>query len=417
VQATAIRLPQLAWHENDELELRFPSSWEIHVCYMKGHNRPPLREEEIRSAFANPIGAKPIRELARGKGEVAILFDDIARPTRVAEIVPHVLGELEAAGVEDTSIRFIAALGAHGALTRMDFVKKLGEAVLERFPVYNHNPYENCTFVDKTSRGTPVAVNSEFMGCDLKIGIGSILPHPLTGFSGGGKIILPGVASMDTTTHNHGALIKEALSRGVDMATWLGKFEGNEFRLDIEEAAKIAGLDVKIDAIINGRGATTGLFVGDPESVYVEGVKLAEEVYATEPVQGQDIAVLNSYAKANEAFLALPLSSPLLEGGRGDLVLVANAPEGQVTHYLAGAFGKKTGGRLWMPPTSLPANVKRLIVLTPYIDRAGAGYFGSPESIVWTRTWAEVLEILTETHGDRAKVAVVPDGTMQYFAQ
>jgi len=412
-----VSVPQQAWYDNDELELQFPSSWELSVCYMRGHHRPPLSEQGFREAFANPIGTKSIRELARGKSEVAILFDDMSRPTRVAEIVPYVLEELGAAGVKDDSIRFITALGTHGALTRVDFAKKLGEAVLGRFPVYNHNPYENCTFVGNTSRGTPLAINSEFMGCDLKIGIGSILPHPLTGFNGGGKIILPGVAAIDSIAYNHGTLTAEAMVRGEDIGTWIGKFEENELRLDTAEAARMAGLDIKIDAVINGRGETTALFVGDPTSAHIEGVKLAREVYATQPIEGQDIAVLNTYSKGSEAFLALPLSSRLLQGGAGDLVLIANAPEGQVTHYLAGSFGKKTGGRLWLPRASLPPNVKRLIVFTTYIDKAGGDWLAIPESIVWAKTWPEVLERLTKTHGDSARVAIVPDATMQYFVQ
>jgi hypothetical protein len=88
-----------------------------------------------------------------------------------------------------------------------------------------------------------------------------------------------------------------------------------------------------------------------------------------------------------------------------------------VTHYVAGCFGKKTGGRLWLPRTSPPPNVTRLIVFTPCIDIAGGGWLASPESIVWAKTWPEVLELLSETHGDSARVAVVPDATMQYFAQ
>lgn len=412
-----IRVPQQAWYDNDELELQFPASWDVTTCYMRGHNRPPLSEQGFREAFANPIGTKPIQDLARGKSEVVILFDDMSRPTRVAEIVPYLLEELGAAGVKDDSIRFIAALGTHGALTRVDFAKKLGEAVLGRFPVYNHNPYENCTFVGNTSRGTRLEINSEFMACDLKIGIGSILPHSLTGFNGGGKIILPGVASMDSIAYNHGTLTAEAMARGEDIGTWIGKFEENELRLDTAEAARMAGLDIKIDAVINGRAETIAIFVGDPTSAHIEGVKLAKEVYATQPVEGQDIAVMNTYAKASEAFLALPLSSRLLQGGAGDLVLIANAPEGQVTHYLAGGFGKKTGGRFWFPRATLPPHVTRIIIFTPCIDIAGSSWVATPESIVWAKTWPEVLERLTATHGERASVAVVPDATMQYFTE
>ena len=153
---TTVHLPQLAWYGNGELEIHFPPTWEVDICNMKGYRKRALSKTGFQKAFSKPIGTKPIRELARGKKEVAILFDDMTRPTRVAEIVPYVLEELRAAGVADEGIRFIAAVGAHGALNRLDFVKKLGEDVVCRFPVFNHNPYENCTLLGNTSRGTPI---------------------------------------------------------------------------------------------------------------------------------------------------------------------------------------------------------------------------------------------------------------------
>ena len=412
-----VRLPQLAWYDNTELEIDFPPSWDVSVCYMKGHRRRALSKKGYREAFAKPIGTKPIRELARGKKEVAILFDDMSRPTRVAEVVPYVLEELKAAGVKDEGIRFIAAVGAHGALTRIDFVKKLGEEALCRFPVYNHNPYENCTYLGETSNGTPVAVNAEVMGCDLKIGIGCLIPHPLTGFGGGSKIILPGVAAIDTMAAHHRDLILKLLAKGTDPGIGVATFEGNMMRRDIDEAARMAGLDVKIDTVLNGRGQTTAIFVGDPIAAYAEGVKLARKVYATEPAETPDIVILNTYCKANEAVLAIPLLGGVLHGSQGDLVLIANAPEGQVPHYLVRSFGKNLGGRLWSRPTGPLQDINRFIVLTPYIDIAGADWLAAPEYIIWARTWPEVLEKLTEAYGKSAKVAVVPDATMQYFIE
>jgi hypothetical protein len=412
-----VSVRQLAWYENDELELQFPESWQVTVCYMKGHDRPRLSEEGFRQAFADPIGTKPLRELARGKSEVVIIFDDMSRATRIAEIVPYVLEELEAAGITDEHVRFIAALGTHGALTRADFAKKLGEQVMDRFPVYNHNPYENCTFLGNSSRGTPVAINSEVMGCDLKIGIGAIVPHTLTGYSGGGKIVLPGVASMEGIAHSHGHLIAEAMARGEDIAEWIGQTGDMDLRLDANEAAQMAGLDMKIDVILNGHGETTALFVGETVAAQAEGIKLASEVYATPPIEGQDAVVMNVYAKANEGFLALPLSMVPLRGGGGDLVLIANSPEGFVTHYLAGSFGVNTGGRLWLARTSPPPNVDRTIMFTEYVDRGGANWFGPPECILWVKRWPEVLDLIAKKHGDSPKVAVVPDATLQYFTQ
>jgi len=411
-----VNLPQLLWYENDEFKLKFPPSWEINVCYMKGHRRPPLTKHQIEDIILNPIGTKPMRKLAKGKKEVVILFDDMTRPTRVAEIVPFVLEELKAAGIKDDQVRFIAAVGAHGALDRIDFVKKLGDAVVCRFPVYNHNPYENCTFVGNTSSGTPVCVNSEVIKCDLKIGIGSIVPHPMTGFGGGGKIILPGVASIDTMSAHHSNLIMKLLTEGKDPGIGLGTFEDNLMRRDIAEAAELAGLDIKIDSIVNTRGQIIGLVAGKPIAAHTEGVKLAREIYVTQPVKNPDIVILNAYCKANESVLAVPILAGLLSlEHQATVVLIANAPEGQVTHYLVRSFGKNVGGRLWNPPTAPPANFKMFIVCTPYIDLAGADWLASPESIVWAKTWDEVLEKLKKTYGETAKVAIVPDGTLQYI--
>jgi len=91
---------------------------------------------------------------------------------------------------------------------------------------------------------------------------------------------MPGVAHIDSIAYNHGTLVKDNPG-----SVGLGKIEGNIPRLDIEEAARMAGLDVKIDALVNLRGEITGLFVGDPILEHLEGVRQAKEVYATVPAR------------------------------------------------------------------------------------------------------------------------------------
>jgi nickel-dependent lactate racemase len=403
-----IKVPQLLWYGNTEAELAFPNSWTIFYCPMKGGDRKKLKLKEMEKAFLNPIGSKPIHELAKGKKEVALLFDDMARPTPVFEIIPFVLRELEKAGVADKQIRFIAALGAHGAHTANDFCKKLGQEILDRFPIYNHHPFDYCTYLGKTSKGTPVSINREVMACDLKIGMGCIVPHSFSGFGGGGKIILPGVAHIDSIAYNHG------LVRDYPECIGVGKIEGNIPRLDIEEATKMSGLDVKIDAILNLRGEITGLFIGDPILEHHEGMKLAKEVYATVPAKNVDIAVVNAYSKPNECAIAPFVGIPSLKQGGGDLVIIANEPAGQVVHYLFGEFGRCGEGGLKLPQP-LPTKVRRFIVLSPFKDSVGACFFGKIPSILWAKTWEEVVDLLKAGWGNKANVAVYPDGTAQYF--
>jgi nickel-dependent lactate racemase len=406
---TKVRVRELLWYDRKETELRFPPSWSVSLFPMKGGDKRKVMPDEMEKAFLHPIGTDPLHVLAEGKKEIVILFDDMARPTPVIEIVPYVLKELEKARVSDGQVRFICALGVHGAHTAIDFRKKLGEEVLDRFPVYNHNPFDSCAYIGKTSRGTPVSINAEVMACDLKIGVGSILPHSFSGFGGGGKILFPGVAHVDSIAYNHGTLLQKHPEK-----TGPGRIEGNIPRLDIEEAARMAGLDFKVDAVLNLRGEITGLFVGDPVMEHRKGAELAKDVYATTPAWDMDIAVVNTYLKPSECAFAVFLGIPSLKENGGDLVILANEPAGQVVHYLFGEFGRCGGGKLLLPQP-LPKKVKRMIIVSPFKDHAGAFAFGKVSSLIWVKTWREALDLLKAEWGDRANVAVYPDGSVQYF--
>ncbi len=403
-----VQLQQMAWYGDTTLDIDFPDSWDVSVCRTRGCKAPPLNEASLRAAFASPIGTKTIHELASGKKEVVILFDDLTRATPAHKLLPYVLDELAKAGITDEHIRLVAATGAHGAMNGVSLRKKLGDEPLTRFLVYNHNPFEFCTPLGSTSQGVPVAVNSEVMRCDLKIGIGSIVPHPLAGFGGGGKMILPGVSSLDTIGVNHN---KFENTPTVDV----GRYDGNLARKDIDEAARLAGLDVKVDAILNPQREIAALFVGDVIAEHHEGVKLAKTHYAADFVGDCDIVVANCYFKANEVSLAPRISHPFLKSSGGDMVFIAITPEGQVTHYLDRTFGANTGGRTWCRRTTLPPNTRRLTIMSPYGDRVGADWTAPYDKVNRARTWQDVRTMLEKTYGSTAKVAVIPDATSQYF--
>ena len=172
-------LPQLVWDGTATLELAFPDSWEIEMCHMAGHDRPALEASLIRQAILDPIGSPPISETAGGRKEVCIIFDDMSRPTRVATIIPFVLEELAKAGIGDHQIRFVCALGCHGALTRRDFVKKLGEDVVSRFPVFNHNLVGASTLVGTTSFGPSSTSTPKWSGATTRSPSVPSYPTPL----------------------------------------------------------------------------------------------------------------------------------------------------------------------------------------------------------------------------------------------
>lgn len=412
--ANIVKVPQLAWWGDIDAELSFPKGWQVTACYMQGHEAPKLNDKGFRKAFVSPIGSKTVRELARGKKNVVILFDDMSRPTKAAEIVPFVLEELAEAGVEEDNIQFICALGTHGALTACDFAKKLGEDVVARYNVYNHNVYENCTYIGTTSRGTPVSLNTEFLKADLKIGIGALVPHQSTGFSGGGKIVLPGIASIETIAYNHATVRARARDTGIESNTGMGKYENNAQLLDMEEACQMSGLDIKIDAIVNIKRDTTALFVGEPIAQYYEGVKLAKRHYYSPLPNCADVVVGNCNAKVNETLIGKAVAEALLPDTGGTLVMITNNPWGEVCHYLRRRFGNHIAGRAWRAPKLSP-KVKKFILLMPYKNKASIDWFAPPESVTWAKTWDEVVAMLEMDYPSGARVAVIPDATIQYF--
>ena len=323
---STIKLPQLAWYGRKEMELSLPDDWQVETVAMEGSDHPALAADAIKAAIGSPIGIAPLREMAKGKQEVAIIFDDMTRGTRTSDVLPAVLDELALAGISDKQIRFVCALGCHGAYTREHFAKKLGETAMARFPVYNHNAFGNCTRVGTTKTfKTDVNVNEEVMKCDLRIAIGSVVPHPMNGFGGGGKIILPGITSFETTRDNHMAHNEVARQQSRDQrVVGMGIFDDNPTRRDIEEAAELAGVDMMINCLINAWGETTAVFAGALKPAYAAAVEAAKEHYLTPQVTGKDIAIANTYTKANEGFIGGGIGLRAVAPG-GDVVLIANA--------------------------------------------------------------------------------------------
>ena len=404
-----VQLPQLLWYGNTTLEIDLPDDWDVEFCPMRGAERPPLTLAQMEAAIFDPIDSPPIRRIARGKRSAVIVFDDMTRPTQTYELAPIVLKELEAAGIEADAITFVCALGTHGALTQHELRKKLGATIVERYRVFNHNPYENCISLGTTRYGTPVMINREVMSAEVKIGIGCVTAHAQTGFSGGGKLLLPGVAHIDAITHYHLDVVRQAPE-----TTGLGKFENNIMRANIAEAARMVGLDFKIDVLFNGRGLITDVFAGRLESAFARAVETAKAHYATDPrPRGKRLVVANAFAKANEMTIAAGVGMRALADLSGTVVVIANAPEGQVVHYLLGRFGRDYGGRQY-PVTTIPPGVD-LVIMASHLDKTFGDWFANPEAITWTRNWKQTRDLLQSRFGPGTPVAVIPNATMQYF--
>ena len=396
------KVPAWEYYGWEPETLSFPDGWSIHMQKMNGHDARKLSEGEITKALSSPVGAEPLDKLAKGKKKCCIIFDDMTRPTRQSQMLPSVLELLHRGGLSDDQIVFMMATGAHHGRLLCDFQKKLGSDIPERFNVFNHNSYENLEDLGETSHGTPVLVNKEVMSCDLKITLGTMMPHFGYGFGGGSKMILPGVSGIDSITHNH----------RINEGTGPGRVEENIRRLDSEEAARMAGVDFVINAFMNGDCDVAGLVCGDVVEAHREGVKYARKHYATELYKEADIVIGNSYPMANEGYKAYHLIKDSVREG-GDMVFLIYTPEGCRVHHYNGRFGTDYGGRGWTKTTYVkkPWKMDRVICVTPQIAKMDEYYYG--EGSQWVKSWGKALEMLVDTHGDDASVALYPTASMQ----
>jgi lactate racemase len=406
-----ISVPSRLWYENQERELTFPDRWTVDNLNSPGFDKPGLSAEQIKAKISQPIEGPSLEELAGGKKQAVIVFDDMTRPTPVKDVAIHIVAALHRAGMHKEQVRFIWGLGAHGAYDMINARKKLGEEIVENYAVYNHDPFQNTVPAGRTPTGVELWFNREFMACDLKIAIGCITPHVHMGFGGGAKLILPGVAGIETINQFHNQLYRDQSRTG------LGNFENNIMRAESDAAGDAVGLNFKVDCLVSRRGEITNLYAGPFRATHAAGAEEGKEHYGVPHATGYDLAVCNAYAKANESAIALRLGLEALKPKDGVVVLISDAPEGQVPHYVFRAWGSDYGGRQYTPRPKgfVQYLMKKLIVMAPYPDRTGLDLICDVADAVFVKTWPECLALLETEFPGQAKVAIVQDGTMQYM--
>jgi lactate racemase len=288
---------------------------------------PPLADldDAIRCAVATPLGQPRLTEWIRPADRVLIVSDDNTRSTPADRIVPVLLEQLTAAGVSEDRISCIMALGTHRYMTEQEMRTKVGEDVYRRIRVLNHEWKDPKQLVDlgRSSRGTPVSVNRAAVEADVVIGLGSVVPHHIPGYSGSGKIIQPGICGTETTAATH----MLSCSGGGD--SLLGRAE-NPVRAELEEIADRIGMKTICNVVSNPQGQVVGLFFGSRAEVFTRAVGLARSVYGFEYQGHPDIVVAGAspceidFWQSHKALY--PAERMVKQGGT--IVLCTPAPEG-----------------------------------------------------------------------------------------
>jgi nickel-dependent lactate racemase len=289
-------------------------------------------EELIRRAFESPIGCARIRDLARGSKSALIITDDYTRKTPVKEVLSFLIPELEAAGIARSGIRILIALGTHRPMTQAEMQEKFGTDIPCSFEVINHDWRDESRLADfgSTESGVPIRVNRAVEEADFIFGIGQIVPHRIAGFSGGGKIVQPGICGEETTAETHW---RSAMYPGSEI---LGVAD-NPVRLEIEKVAGKAGLAAIANAVCDADGRLIDMFVGHPVAAHRAGAELSRQVYGVRIPEPADILVIDSYPMDIELWQgakALYAGELAVKKG-GVAILISPCPEGvSRTHHL-----------------------------------------------------------------------------------
>jgi nickel-dependent lactate racemase len=227
-------------------------------------------EEEIRRALANPIGAPPLREVVKAGETVAIVTSDITRPMPSYLVLPILLDELYAIGVNKEDITVVFGLGSHRAQTPEEMIQLVGERAYSEVTCIDGD-INDCVNMGVTSHGTPVDVVRVVAEANRRICLGNVEFHYFAGYSGGAKAIMPGVSTRAAIQNNHSLMVKSEASAG--------RLEGNPVREDIEEAGRICGIDYIINVVLDEKKKVIKAVAGDSVKAHRVACNFLDRLY------------------------------------------------------------------------------------------------------------------------------------------
>ena len=241
----------------------------------------------VADALEHPIGRPALKDMVRPSDTVAVVFCDATRPVPSKLILPVLLGELESAGVERDQVVLINALGTHRPSPPLELVELLGEDLVREYRIVQHdcNDRRAMALAGRLSTGQEFWVNRDYLNADFKILTGFIEPHFFAGFSGGGKLVFPGIASLDNIKEAHGYRI---LSHSG--STW-GITHGNPVWELLTEGAQLTAPDFIVNVTLNSEKAITGVFAGELRAAHARGAEHAKQTAMRAVPESFDIVI------------------------------------------------------------------------------------------------------------------------------
>jgi len=378
----------------------------------------------LGKALDAPVAGPPLAELARGKRSAAISVCDITRPAPNRQVLPPVLARLEAAGIPRDGITILIATGLHRPASDAEIREICGEEIASRYRVENHHARElsEHASLGRTASGTPVYIDARFVSADLHITLGFIEPHLMLGFSGGRKLIAPGLAAQETIKVLHSSRFMRD-SRAAE-----GSIEDNPLHRELLEIARLARHDFLVDVAL-GRGTPrrpiAAVFAGEAVAAHRRGVEFVSRVMLETLAEPVDAVITTAAGYPldltfYQAVKGVTAASHIVKPG-GKILLLAACEEGAGGPEFKRLLAENSSDREFMkkldgaPVTIDQWQLEKLALVT---SRAEVLYHvpGLPRRFhpsLWGKAFAsagDALKTLDESLPRNARVAVIPEG-------
>lgn len=261
-----------------------------------------------------------------GAKSAAVAINDKTRPVPLDFLLPPLLERLEALGLAPECITLMIATGTHVPMPPEEFVRVVPAGILSRYPVVSHDCDDsaNLVYLGDTPRGTPVSINRRYLEADLRLVVGNIEPHQFMGFSGGVKSAAIGLAGRETINRNHAMMM--------DDRAQLGTYDSNPMRQDVEDIGRMIGVQVVLNAVLNGQKQIVSALAGDPIQVMQAGIRQVMALATVPVAEPFDLIIaapgghpkdINLYQAQKALGHAILVTRP-----GGTVILVAACPEG-----------------------------------------------------------------------------------------
>jgi nickel-dependent lactate racemase len=403
------------------LAAELPEGFRYQVLEARSAKPLPDPAQALEQALDAPVGTVSLSALATGKRSAAISVCDITRPAPNRFVLPPVLRRLEEAGIPRYDITILIATGLHRPATDSEIREIVGEEIAANYRIVNHYAREltQHRYLGQTSTGTPVHIDERFIAADLHITLGFIEPHLMLGFSGGRKLIAPGLAAQETIKVLHSSRFMR------DVRAVEGSIEDNPLHRELLEIARMARHDFLIDVALTRDRRIAGVFAGHAEQAHAQGVSVVSNVMLEtleEPVD----AVLTTSAgypldlTFYQAIKGITAASHIVTPG-GRILLVAACEEGAGAPEFAQMLKSFPSDRDFLAHIeNVPVTVDQwqleklaLVTLEKQVLFHVPGLPDEYHPTLWGKTYASLpaaIEALTEGLPPNARIAIIPEG-------